>query len=94
MLAPWLSARGRLKLKKKLPDAREHWEAFYIAVDGEEKPPQSAAEICIEAVTAAAGNLSSSPPRASQLAKAAASQILGAGAADGVNSAGQRSDTE
>lgn len=94
MLVPWLSARGRLKREKKLPDAREHWEAFYIGVDGEEKPPQSGAEICIEAVTAAAGSLSSSPPRASQLAAAAASRILGAGAVDGVNSAGQRSDTE
>lgn len=94
MLAPWLSARGRLKLKKKLPDAREHWEAFYIGVDGEEKPPQSGAEICIEAVTVAAGICLERLWRASQLAAAAASRIVGAGAAVGVNSAGQRSDTE
>lgn len=91
-------------MREKLPDAREHREAFYIFVPTQ---PVKESNGSTKQKTAAVGCgdqrgggdcggresfLSSSG--ASQLAIAADSRIVGAGAAVGVNSAGQRSDTE
>ena len=104
MLAPGAQPGGRLKLPEKLPDARAHREAFYIFV-----PTQSVKDSngSAKQKTAAVGcgdlhgggdcggrEFFFSASGASQLAIAAASRIVGAGAAVGANSAGQRSDTE